>query len=391
MPSDLVAAALKAYASTEPRIHAWVEVSPQEPLGEGPLNGIPFGVKDIFETTGLRTEYGSALYAGRRGQVEAPIVTRLRRLGAVLFGKTQTTAFAYFDPPPTRNPRNVAHTPGGSSSGSAAAVAAGVVPFALGTQTMGSVVRPASFCGIVGFKPTFGALPCEGVLPFAPSLDTVGLLAADVETCAKVWHALGFGDGIERPLCFGIPANLPAVSAEMEAAFEAAIGLLRQRYPVHRIELPQPYDALLAAARIVNDYEGARSHVDRWREFGTRVGEKLSELVVRGIRISESEYRDSLRRVRDAAESMDRVFSEFPVLLTPAALGSAPLGLASTGDPAMNAVWTAMGTPAISIPMPQTHRGLPLGLQLIGAQDTDAVLLRVAKKVSASLTEIEHR
>src|SRR4051794_24656245 len=173
---SLVRAALDAYARTEPSIQAWVEVNPQEALGDGLLNGIPFGVKDILETTGFATEYGSPLYAGRQGNCDATIVTRLREAGGILFGKTRTTAFAYFDPAPTRNPRDPAHTPGGSSSGSAAAVAAGVVPFALGSQTMGSIVRPASFCGIVGFKPTFGTLPVDGVLPFAPSLDTVGFL-----------------------------------------------------------------------------------------------------------------------------------------------------------------------------------------------------------------------
>ena len=161
-----VAEAMRVYNATESQIHAWVEVNPQEPLGDGPLDGIPFGVKDIFETTGLATEYGSALYLGRKGTFDAEIVTTLRELGGVLFGKTQTTAFASFDPSPTRNPHNLTHTPGGSSSGSAAAVAAGVVPFALGTQTMGSVIRPASFCGVVGFKPTFGKLPVHGVLPF---------------------------------------------------------------------------------------------------------------------------------------------------------------------------------------------------------------------------------
>ena len=154
--------ALNAYSHTEPSIHAWVEVNPQEPLGQGPLNGIPFGVKDIVETKGLATEYGSVLCAGRKGSRDAPLVTQLRQVGGVLFGKTQTTAFAYLDAAPTRNPRNPAHTPGGSSSGSAAAVAAGVVPFAIGTQTMGSIVRPASFCGVVGFKPTFGTLPTDG-------------------------------------------------------------------------------------------------------------------------------------------------------------------------------------------------------------------------------------
>jgi Asp-tRNA(Asn)/Glu-tRNA(Gln) amidotransferase A subunit family amidase len=375
---DLVAAAYDAFAATESQIHAWVEVNPQPPLADGPLNGIPFGVKDIIETAGLLTEYGSPLYRDRRGSRDAAIVTALRRLGAVLFGKTQTTAFAYFDPSPARNPRNPEHTPGGSSSGSAAAVAAGVVPFALGTQTMGSIIRPASFCGIAGFKPTYGTLPVEGVLPFAPSLDTVGLLADSAATCARVWHALGFpdhSDAMPKRLC--VPANLPVVSDEMKAAFDDAIRSLRNAFTVEPVSLPDAYTSLLAAARTINDYEGARSHYERWREFGDRIGIHLAKLVTRGMGISEPEYLEKLHYIRESAQAIKNVFGEFPLLLTPAAPGAAPAGLASTGDPIMNAVWTAFGTPAVTIPMPR-RTGLPLGLQIIAAHHADSMLLHAA-------------
>lgn len=383
--SSLLAAGLDAYARTEPQIHAWVEVKPQPPLEDGPLQGVPFGVKDIIETAGLATEYGSALYAGRKGSCDASLVTRLRKMGAVLFGKTQTTAFAYFDPAPTRNPRDLARTPGGSSSGSAAAVASGVVPFALGSQTMGSIVRPASFCGVVGFKPTFGALPRDGVLPFAPSLDTVGFLAENVSVCAQVWHALGFPLGSEAPpLRFGVPLNLPAVSEAMAGAFKSVIGVLGACFAIRSVALPERYDDLLGAARTVNDYEGARSHYERWTLFGDRIGERLAALVVRGMQISESEYQASLRRLQRAAVMLRSVFSEYPVLLAPAALGEAPEGLASTGDPVMNAVWTALGTPVIGIPVPATNR-LPLGLQLIAAPGADGMLLTAAAMVEARL------
>ncbi|MBM3775935.1 MAG: amidase, partial [Acidobacteria bacterium] len=162
-PEGLLEVCRARIRERDPEIRAWVEVSPQPPLGPGPLDGIPFGAKDIFETRGLATEYGSPLYAGRKGDTDAALVTDLRRRGALLLGKTQTTAFAYFDPAPTRNPRDPRHTPGGSSSGSAAAVACGMVAFALGSQTQGSVIRPAAFCGVVGFKPTFGKLSTEGV------------------------------------------------------------------------------------------------------------------------------------------------------------------------------------------------------------------------------------
>jgi Asp-tRNA(Asn)/Glu-tRNA(Gln) amidotransferase A subunit family amidase len=364
---------------TESVIQAWVEINPQPPLGDGPLNGVPFGVKDIIETAGLATEYGSPLYAGRKGTRDAEIVTMLRKAGSVLYGKTRTTAFAYFDPGPTRNPRNPDHTPGGSSSGSAAAVAAGMVPFALGTQTMGSIVRPASFCGVTGFKPTFGTLPTDGVLPFAPSLDTVGLLADSAATCAHVWRALRFQVAEDAAVRFGTPAGLPSVSEEMSSAFEAAA----LQFGAEPVPMPVSYEDLLQAARSVNDYEGARSHYRRWQEFGDRIGTKLAELVRRGMQMDDDEYQRKLQLLRDTAIQMDDLFEKYPVLLTPAALGAAPFGLTSTGDPAMNAVWTALGTPAITIPMPV--EGMPLGLQMIAGHGADGLLLRCAIQLETAL------
>jgi Asp-tRNA(Asn)/Glu-tRNA(Gln) amidotransferase A subunit family amidase len=338
-----------------------------------------FGVKDIIETAGMATEYGSPLYAGRKGTADAQIVTMLRKAGGILYGKTRTTAFAYFDPGPTRNPRNPDYSPGGSSSGSAAAVAAGMVPFALGTQTMGSIVRPAAFCGVTGFKPTFGSLPTDGVLPFASSLDTVGILADSPGTCMQVWRALGFEVADEAPARFGVPTGLPAVSDEMGAAFQRVV----QTLGAVQVELPVPYAELLQAARTVNDYEGARSHYDRWQEFGERIGAKLAELVHRGMRVPDEDYRRKLELLRNTEARMDEVFARFPVLITPAALGRAPLGLGSTGDPAMNGVWTALGTPALGIPMPAD--GMPLGLQLIARRGSDKTLLACAIQVEAAL------
>src|SRR5580704_4324452 len=191
-PADLIALCWTRITGREPELRAWVEVSPQEALGSGPLDGIPFGAKDIFETRGLATEFGCPAYAGRKGQADAALVMQLRSRGAALMGKTHTTSLASFDPSPTRNPRNRSHTPGGSSSGSAAAVAAGMVPFALGSQTQGSVLRPASYCGVVGFKPTYGLLSLDGVLPFAPSLDTAGLFTQDADDMRLLWNRMGF-------------------------------------------------------------------------------------------------------------------------------------------------------------------------------------------------------
>lgn len=190
-----VRACLDRIRKMDSSIHAWVEVRPEKPTGDGPLAGIPFGAKDIMETRGLVTEYGSPIYKGRMGTADAAIVRDLRERGAILLGKTECAAFAYRTPPPTRNPRNLAHTPGGSSSGSAAAVAAGMVPIALGTQTLGSVLRPATYCGVTGFKPSYGLLPTEGVLPFAKSLDTVGLFTQTPADMLTLWELMGHPTG----------------------------------------------------------------------------------------------------------------------------------------------------------------------------------------------------
>src|SRR5437667_1742804 len=205
-------------------IKAWVEVSPQRPTGNGKLLEIPFGAKDIIETKGLATEYGSPIYKGRIGTEDAAIVRELRSRGAVLMGKTQSTAFAYRTPAPTRNPRNLEHTPGGSSSGSAAAVAAGMVPFAIGTQTGGSVLRPASFCGVTGFKPTYGLLPMQGVLQFAKSLDTLGLFTHRPADMLAFWEAMGhttapLGDSGRDELALAAPDPMPDVEPPIAAAF----------------------------------------------------------------------------------------------------------------------------------------------------------------------------
>src|SRR5688572_10082920 len=209
--------------ASDSSIHAWVQVMPPRPTGDGPLAQIPFGAKDIMETRGLSTEYGSPIYKGRIGTSDAGIVQVLRSRGAVLMGKTHTTAFAYREPAPTVNPRNREHTPGGSSSGSAAAVAAGMVPFALGTQTMGSVLRPASYCGVTGFKGTYGLVSLEGVLPFATSLDTLGYFTHTPADMLTLWEAMGHSIGQAEDVAIGAPDPIPQVEAPMTAAFQSTL------------------------------------------------------------------------------------------------------------------------------------------------------------------------
>jgi Asp-tRNA(Asn)/Glu-tRNA(Gln) amidotransferase A subunit family amidase len=379
-PDDLLGICLRRIAAAEPEIRAWVQVAPQDALGDGLLNGIPFGVKDVFETRGLATEYGSPLYEGRRGAVDAPVVRALRASGGVLLGKTRTTAFAYLDPAATRNPRLPGHTPGGSSAGSAAAVAAGMVPFALGTQTLGSVLRPAAYCGICGFKPSFGLLSCEGVLPFAPSLDTVGLFTARAAGMAELWSR-GFGGRFDAELQRVAWMRVHA-EAGMQQALETAAKLLRARgVVVDKVPPPEGWDGLRAAALTISQYEGARAHRDRLAEFGDRIGHKLAAMVRLGLRLSPAEYDDARAHVERMKIAVNSIFWDYPAVVTPAAAGPAPAGFASTGDPAPNAPWTALGVPAITVPLPVP--GPPLGAQLAAAWGRDDALVAVAAQWEA--------
>jgi Asp-tRNA(Asn)/Glu-tRNA(Gln) amidotransferase A subunit family amidase len=381
-PEELLAMCLERIAARDWLLRAWVEVAPQPPLDKGPLTGIPFGAKDNYETRGLATEYGSPLYSGRKGADDAALVTELRKRGAALVGKTQTTAFAYFDPALTRNPHNSAHTPGGSSSGSAAAVAAGMVPFALGTQTLGSVLRPASFCGVVGFKPSAGLLPLDGVLPFAPSLDTAGLFTQTADDMQMLWTRMGHAEASPKS-SLAVPSLMPGVDPRMEAAFRRTVERLEPHFTFNILEMPKRFAELAPAVKIVSTYEGARTHEARWREHGDAIGLKLAELVKQGLRIPADEYRAALTAVAEIKREMSRVFSNYPVLVTPSAPGGAPEGLESTGDPVMNLTWTALGVPSISVPMPTL--GMPLGLQLVSESGTDDALVALAVEVETLL------
>jgi Asp-tRNA(Asn)/Glu-tRNA(Gln) amidotransferase A subunit family amidase len=344
---------IRRIAECEHELRAWVEIAPQPATADGSLRGIPFGAKDIFETRGLATEYGSPLYAGRKGTHDAALVALLRARGAILIGKTQTTAFASFDPAPTRNPRYPGHTPGGSSAGSAAAVAAGMVPFAIGTQTLGSVLRPASYCGVCGFKPTFGLISFEGALPFAPSLDTVGFFANTAREIEWLWSQL-------------YPAAPPA-----EIPPSPVVTTWHTR--------PDWWPALVAAAYTVNRYEGARTHERRYREFGDRIGVRLGALIREGLATPETDYWAALAHIEKIRA---RAFEEHDFILSPAATGPAPAGFESTGDPYLNAGWTALGAPAISIPRRVFP---PIGLQIAAAPGKDAALLAFAAALEATM------
>jgi len=364
----------------DPSILAWVQVKPERSTGTGPLDEIPFGVKDVFETQGLATEYGSPIYKGRIGTADAAIVRDLRKRGGIVLGKTHTAAFAMRTPPPTHNPRNLEHTPGGSSSGSAAAVAAGMVPFALGTQTGGSVLRPASFCGVTGFKPTYGLLPTEGVFPYAKSFDTVGLFTHTPGDMLRLWNAMGNSVGRPETIAFGVPDPMPEVDPPMAAAFDRALAALRKAGATMRpVDIATMLSNLNAASRTVMYYEGAKVHEQRYKEYGDRL-DAAADVVRQGSQIPDRVYDDAKRQIADAYARVVDLYKTTQVILVPAAPGPAPRGLQSTGDARMNAPWTALGTPAISIPMP-VGDALPLGLQVTADRGQDARVVQTAVHV----------
>ena len=383
---DALASCLERIQRMDPSLHAWVQVLPQPQVGDGPLAGIPFGVKDIIETRNLVTEYGSPIYQGRHGSADAAIVQRLQSLGAIMVGKTQAAAFAYRTPPPTRNPRNLEHTPGGSSSGSAAAVAAGMVPIAIGTQTIGSVLRPASYCGVTGFKASFGLLPMDGVLPFAHSLDTLGFFTPAPSDMLLLWEALGQPIGRKEDVALGkvalgVVEPLPEVEPPMAAAFRETIARLRSRgMSVKPVPIAPMLNQLAEEASVVEFYEGARFHQQRFKQYGDRLLD-LADLVRSGLKIPDQRYREALSFISESKKRMAERYETTPVILAPAATGPAPRGLASTGDGRMNSPWTALGTPAISVPM-RVSQGLPVGIQLTAAHGQDARVLQMAAQLA---------
>lgn len=368
----------------DPSIHAWVQVMPERPTGNGKLAEIPFGAKDIIETRGLATEYGSPIYKGRIGTEDAAIIREMRQRGAILVGKTETTAFAYRTPGPTRNPRDLEHTPGGSSSGSAAAVAAGMVPVTIGEQTQGSVLRPASYCGVTGFKPSYGLLSMDGVLPLAKSLDTLGFFTHTPADMLLLWESMGHPIGGAENFVLAAPEPVPEVEPAMQTAFRNAISALRNAgVSIQSIDIAGMLAKLADESKTVMFYEGARFHEQRYKEYGSRLAD-LADLVRDGLQISEGRYDEARRYIAECRDRVAEMYKATPVILVPAATGPAPPGLSSTGDSRMNSPWTALGTPAISIPLP-VPSGLPLGLQLTADHGQDARVIQTAVRLQKIL------
>ncbi|PBC78477.1 Asp-tRNAAsn/Glu-tRNAGln amidotransferase A subunit family amidase [Streptomyces sp. TLI_235] len=394
---DRIDPALRAFVP-EPGRHDRLAAAAKElearypdPAARPPLYGVAVGVKDVVHVDGLPTHAGSALPPGVLAGPEASLVGRLKAAGALIAGKTVTAEFAVLAPGPTRNPHDLGHTPGGSSSGSAAAVAAGLVPLAIGTQTVGSMIRPAAYCGVVGFRPTYGRMPVDGVIPHAPTLDTMGCYAADlagVRLAAPLlcdsWAEPGGAPPAEPVLGVPVGGYLDEVAPEALAAFERTVRGLG--LPVRRVDVLGDFDAVKHHLRTVIRYELAQVHRDLFTRFGSLYRPETVAAIRHGREIDRADHRAALAARDDFRRRVAAVTAEQGVDLwvTPAATGPAPLGLDSTGSAVMSLPWSQAGLPAVSLPA-GVLGGLPLGLQCVGAEGGDERLLAAAAVIEARL------
>ena len=409
-----VAACLARVRETDARIEAWAFLDPDHALAQaraaderrlsgqpiGPLHGVPIGVKDIIDTADMPTENGSPLHAGRTPSRDAAVVALLRAAGAVIMGKTVTTEFACGASGKTRNPHDPAYSPGGSSSGSAAAVAAGMVPLALGSQTGGSTVRPASYCGVYGLKPTRGLIPRRGMSRVSQTLDTVGLFARTLDDVALllescVAHDEGEFESSPRahapyravaaeeppiPPMFGFvrTPHWNRLDADANEAFAELVERLGDR--VEEVEVAGAIERAWEWHSLIMEAEVAVSLAREWDKGRARLSDRLRGRIERGRGHSAAAYLEALAQIPRLNEGFGELFEQkYDALLTPAATGIAPPGLASTGDPVFCSLWTLCGLPALSVPLMSGANGLPLGAQLVGARYGDGRLLRTAR------------
>ena len=409
---ELVGDCLKRVEEVDSKVQAWAFLDRDHAMRQaeaadlcrklgkavGPLHGVPIGVKDIFDTGDMPTELGSPLWAGRTPRRDAAVVGRLRAAGAVIMGKTVTTEYAYFYPGKTANPHDADRTPGGSSSGSAAAVAACMVPGAVGSQTNGSVIRPAAFCGVVGFKPTHGLIPRTGALRLSRALDHVGVFGRTVEDVALVAETLvGFDEEdpdtrpVARPPLAAVAASEPPLTPRLAFArtpvWDQAEPVTREAFAelvealgetVAEVELGPSFARAVEMHRTIMEVEMAHNLRRDYEKGGDRFSAVLRELVERGRGHRAVDYTAAVAGIPSLNGALDPVFDEFDAIVTPAAPGEAPRGLESTGNPIFCTIWTYLGTPAVTLPLLRSAAGMPLGVQLVGRRDNDARLLRTA-------------
>ncbi len=416
---DYVASCSARIAALEPTVQAWewfeasraaadAEERAGGILADLPLYGIPVGVKDIINTRGIPTRMGSRIFQNNVPIHSAWVVRRLEALGGLVMGKTVTTEFAFRTPGKTRNPWNPAHTPGGSSSGSAAAVAAGFVPVAIGTQTLGSVIRPAAFCGVVGYKPSFGAISRTGIHPFAASLDTVGVFARSVADAAFFGACLMGQDSRDEATFVRGPVHLLrvpleplgsaprlavvrtpkwslATEAQREHFDECMLALAARGASVKEVNLPRLFDGAWDNVMVITSREAVRSFAPIESRHRIRLSPPLIDLLDRGHRVTPDEYNRARQKRDEYRRWFESMFERFDAIATIPAPGEAPEGLANTGDATFNSLWTQAGMPAVTLPSGRGPKGLPLGLQIVGRYRDDERALQVAAWVESML------
>ena len=421
--TELTAACLQRCAERDDDIQAWTCLDRRLAMGQaemldaqrrsgrpvGPLHGLPVGIKDIIDTADMPTENGSPLDAGRQPEDDAWLVSRLRAAGAVILGKTATTECAYLAPTKTRNPHNLQHTPGGSSSGSAAAVAGGMVPLAIGTQTGGSVIRPASFCGVVGFKPSFGLIPRSGVLRTSRRLDTVGTFARSIEDVALLTEVLAGHDTDDpdtapraAPRLLELALSEPPVSpqfafvrtpawSELSPDCVEGFGELVEALggQCDEVELPRIFAEAAVAHRRIMLAEMAHNLRRYYDRGADRLAAETRAAVEEGRTISADDYLAALDWREPLYAGLEEVFTRYDAIVTPAAPGEALPGLESTGSAAFNSLWTLLGVPAVTLPLLSGANGLPVGVQLVGPRFNDGQLMRSARWLVNSLASAE--
>lgn len=404
--SELVRRCLTKIDEREAQIRAWVSVDRDGALvvakeldeelakghSRGPLHGIPIGVKDIIDVRGWPTRAGSSLSSERLAANDAPVVARLRAAGAVILGKTVTTEYASFDPPPTRNPWNLDRTPGGSSSGSAAAVAAGMCVAALGSQTGGSITRPASYCGVYGFKPTIGRLSLEGIVPFSAPLDHPGPIASCVADLKLLFHMMSDAAEVTdspqtSPLRIGVIESyfLEQADPEVAAATRAAAARLQLAGAnVSVVPLPASFSEVHARHLTLMAYGAASVHRDQFAAHGAQYGREIATLIRKGQAVDEPAYHTALDHQQKFRTAMADCFAGVDLLVTPSTPTPAPTR-ETTGSPMFNSPWSYSGLPTVSVPCAVSRDGLPMSLQLIGPFGSDDRLLTAAAWVEERL------
>jgi len=386
----LIASCRERIAEREPQVKAWTHLASEWPAAKqprGPLFGVPVGVKDIFDTHDMPTAYGSPIYAGYRPRSDAACVALTRRAGGTIMGKTVTAEFATFVPRETRHPLDASRTPGGSSSGSAAAVADFMVPLAFGTQTAGSLIRPASYCGIYAFKPTYNAIARAGLKPGADSLDTIGVYGRGVEDCAFFAAALTARPELEQTI-----ERAPRVAVcrtnewdRVQPEMRAALEEVRRRLDAQEFAFPARFRGLRESHTTILWYEVARSMADDFARFPDKLDPALRQRCADGFALDARDYVRAPQHAAECRAHFNETLGDYDVIIAPAATGEAPQGT-PTGDVAMNVVWTLLHTPCVAVPAGKSPSGMPLGVQVIGRINDDARTLAAAAWIAERLS-----